>query len=30
MEIPGPFSLSDNLTLDATLSRRKRVLAGMS
>lgn len=30
MEIPGPFSLSDNLTLDAALSRRERVLAGMS
>lgn len=30
MEIPGPFSLSDDLTLDAALARREQVLAGTS
>ncbi len=30
MEIPGPFSLSDGLTLDAALALREQVLAGTS
>lgn len=30
MEIPGPFSFSDDLTLNAALARREQVLAGTS
>lgn len=30
MEIPGPFSLCDDLTLDAALMRREQVLASLS